>query len=185
MMSAALIRNVQDHAAYQAAQEGKYPLHIWGPEDARHIPFLGPYVPAGWRPDGPSVLVDKTGWGRPDAALTFDQFVEHVTAAPYHAWAIISEGQFQIVAQGYLRDIRSPGVAAPEPDPCEYCGEIHDDLTECDPDLISKCVACGEPIDYCIDHAEAIPIIRAHDDGDHRDCHPSACDLSGEVEDDL
>ena len=49
MMSAQLIKDVSDVAAYRAAEEGREPLSIWGPRDATHIPFLGDYTPVGWR----------------------------------------------------------------------------------------------------------------------------------------
>jgi len=183
MMSASLIRNISDHAAYRAAQEDRVPLLIWDPErDAAGIPFLGPYIPEGWRTEGESFMVDKTGWGADDEpAMSIRQFTEHLRQHPGLGWAIVEEGQFQVVVQGYIEDPDAPGVDAPEPDPCEYCGEIHDDLTECDPYLISKCVACGEPIDYCQGHGEigdpaGFAILQAHDDDDHSGCHPDGCD---------
>ncbi|QAU07324.1 hypothetical protein SEA_NOSILAM_83 [Gordonia phage NosilaM] len=44
-----------------------------------------------------------------------------------------------------------------------------------------RCVACGEPIDYCQGHGEigdpvGAAILDAHDDGDHNNCHPLGCD---------
>ena len=162
MMSPALIRNISDHAAYRAAQEGRYPLFIDNDEDARHIPFLGSYVPQGWRPVEEAFMVDSSGFGSPgEPALTFGQFITHIRRwdRAAYGWAIVEQGQFQVVVQGYVQDADAPGTEAPEPDPCEYCGEVHDDLTECDPDLIGKCLDCGDPVDYCIDHASAIPLI--------------------------
>lgn len=44
-----------------------------------------------------------------------------------------------------------------------------------------RCVACGDPIEYCSGHGEigdpvGFEILRAHDDGDHRRCDPVACE---------
>ncbi|AXH50363.1 hypothetical protein KNT99_gp83 [Gordonia phage NatB6] len=44
-----------------------------------------------------------------------------------------------------------------------------------------RCVACGEPVDYCQGHGEigdpvGRAILDAHDDGDHNNCHPLGCD---------
>ncbi|QZD98926.1 hypothetical protein SEA_TRACKER_83 [Gordonia phage Tracker] len=44
-----------------------------------------------------------------------------------------------------------------------------------------RCVACGEPVDYCAGHGEigdpvGRAILDAHDDGDHNNCHPLGCD---------
>ncbi len=56
----------------------------------------------------------------------------------------------------------------------------HDD---CRPeDDVSRCPACGNPIDYCQGHGEigdpiGFTILREHDDGDHERCYYSdACD---------
>lgn len=44
-----------------------------------------------------------------------------------------------------------------------------------------KCPACGAPIDYCQGHGEigdphGFSVMRAHDNGDHRTCHPDGCE---------
>ena len=41
MMSAQLIKDVSDVAAYRAAEEDRKPLSIWSERDSTHIPFLG------------------------------------------------------------------------------------------------------------------------------------------------
>jgi len=188
MMSATLIKSISDHAAYRAAQEDRYPLFIESDEDAHHIPFLGPYVPQGWRPVEEPLMVDSSGFGSPgELALTFDQFLTHIRRwdRAAYGWAIIETGQFQVVVQAYVEDPDAPGAEAPEPDPCEYCGEVHDDLTECDPYLLSRCPACGDVIDYCQGHGEmgdpaGFAILQAHDDDDHSGCHPDGCDEAEE-----
>lgn len=156
MMSGALIRSISDFEAYRAAQEGKYPLSIWGPDDARHIPFLGDYCPAGWRPaiwddlfqkgqprprnarfdgedDEVTFMVDASGFGSSsEPALTQDQFVDYLREVRGYGWAIREQGQFQVVVGAYVRDPSAPGIPAPEPDPCDYCHTVHGPLDECE-----------------------------------------------------
>lgn len=48
-------------------------------------------------------------------------------------------------------------------------------------EYVSRCPACGEPIDYCQGHGEVgdphgRAILDAHDAGDHSGCHPEGCD---------
>lgn len=130
MMSPETIRHLSDEAAYKAAREGKTPLVIWNAEkDLPSIPFLGSHVPQGWRVltwdevphrarsadfaeggDHAYFMVDASGFGSDyEPALTFDQLVEHVQNV-YAATkltlglAIIEQGQFQIVAQWYVKE---------------------------------------------------------------------------------
>lgn len=61
-----------------------------------------------------------------------------------------------------------------------YCLEATDDP---EPDPVSCCPACGDPIDYCQGHGEigdpaGRAILDAHDDGDHSQCHPEGCAYS-------
>ena len=134
MLSGSAIQSISDVAAYRAAQDAREPLLIWNAEqDAHGLPFLGPYVPQGWRPEGDTLLVDSSGFGAPgELALTFGQFIEHIETHPALAWAIVEAGQFQVVVQGYIEDADAEGVEAPEPDPCQYCDDIHDDVSECE-----------------------------------------------------
>lgn len=157
MMSPQLIREISDHAAYEAAQEDKIPLSVWHSDDLRHMPFLGTYVPSGWRAatwsdiegerprnaryddaEGPAnILVDASGWGAPDEpALTFEQLASYVGITPGFGWAIKETGQFQIVVGIYVEDGSSEGTPAPELEPCDECRQIHGPLDECDPDEV-------------------------------------------------
>lgn len=48
-------------------------------------------------------------------------------------------------------------------------------------EYVSRCPACGDPIDYCQGHGgigdpTGARILAQHDDGDHADCAPSGCD---------
>jgi len=152
MMSLSTIKDIQAHAAYEAAQEGMVPLVVEYPEDARGIPFLGEYVPAGWRiatwvemtgiprnvyqasdDDEVILFVDKSGFGSAsEPALTLDELTSYMARNPGLGWAIYDEGQFQLNVRAYIEDPSAPGVEAPEPDPCEECGSVHPDIDECD-----------------------------------------------------
>jgi len=154
MMGIETIRNISNVAAYRAAEEGKYPLTVVDERDVHHIPFLGDYVPAGWRKatwadvetkprnvwysdpgEDVTFMVDSSGFGGPgEPALTFDEFAEYALSSSL-GWAIDQSGQFQVYVTGYVRDATSPGVPAPDVADveCSECGEIHDDLEECDP----------------------------------------------------
>ena len=182
MLGASAIQSISDVAAYRAAQEEQEPLIIWDAErDARGIPFLGSYVPQGWSPEGEPIMVDSSGFGEPgERALTQDQFVEHLKAHPTLGWAIIESGQFQVWVQAFAEDPEAEGVEAPEPSPCDECGTIHNDIEECDEDGLSRCVACGDVIDYCQGHGAigdpaGRAILDAHDADDHENCHIAAC----------
>ena len=44
-----------------------------------------------------------------------------------------------------------------------------------------RCVVCGESPQWCLGHGEigdprGAAILGAHDNGDHTDCHPAACE---------
>lgn len=62
--------------------------------------------------------------------------------------------------------------------PCSWPPDDDDD-----PEPVSCCPACGDPIDYCQGHGEigdpaGRAILDAHDDGDHSQCHPEGCAYS-------
>lgn len=208
MLGPETIKRMSDVAAYRAAEEGRRPLTVIKAEDLRHLPFLGDYVPAGWRPalwadmyTNPRtgwpwdetkrvyIMVDSSGWGSSsEPALTFPELARYVIESkrPQHqyGWAIVEAGEFQVVVSAFIRDEQATGTPAPEVDPCEYCHEVHSPLEECDPDLISRCPACGEPMDYCLGHGEigdpaGFAILKAHDEGIHTDCHGNGCDDAG------
>lgn len=51
-------------------------------------------------------------------------------------------------------------------------------------EYISRCPACGSPIDYCQGHGEigdpaGFDILDLHDQGKHGTCHPEGCDEAG------
>jgi hypothetical protein len=173
---------MSDVAAFKAAEDGHKPLVIWKAEDATHVPFLGDYVPAGWRPalwadmyttprvggywredEEATFMVDSSGFGaRDEPALTLIEFRDYIMQSqrPQHTygWAIREAGQFQIVVGVYIQDASAPGTEAPsrESVECEDCHEVHGPFDECEReyDDASYCPACGDVIDYCQGHGE-------------------------------
>ena len=103
MMSLSTIQHLSREAAVKAAREKRQPLIIW-PEDidaAREgnmdalgtIPFIGSYVPTGWKLVD-TLFVDTSGFGEPgELALTQEQFTYKLRAD--FGYAVIEQGQFQ------------------------------------------------------------------------------------------
>lgn len=169
MMSQQQIRSMSDDAAYRASQEGQVPLVVWKDEDLRHIPFLGRYVPQGWRQaqwadlplqprteryaegsENAYLMVDSSGFGADyEPALTFAEFAEYVNELHLrsrrvtYGFGIVEAGQFQIVASVYIRDDWAKAVEVSEPEGwCEY----HQSSVECD----SEAPVC----DWCDEHQD-------------------------------
>ena len=79
-------------------------------------------------------MVDSSGFGSPgEPALTFDQLTAYIEREDRgrFGWAIRESGQFQVVIGVYVEDPGSPGVPAPEVEPCDYCHAIHGPMDEC------------------------------------------------------
>lgn len=56
-------------------------------------------------------------------------------------------------------------------------------MTVTEEEPVSRCIACGDPIDYCQGHGmigdpTGYAILQAHDDGDHSGCHPNGCEVA-------
>lgn len=161
MLGPETIRQMSDVAAYRAAEEGKKPLLIWKADDLHHLPFLGDYCPAGWRParwsemtftprnvwrdaasgrgipskDEVYFMVDSSGFGNThEPALTFSEFVDYVGNQPGFGWAIREAGEFQVVVGAYSKDADAPetGLPSEESVTCESCHTVHDPFEECD-----------------------------------------------------
>jgi hypothetical protein len=106
MMSLSAIRELADERARIAAESNLQP---YVPFDAAEIdrwprfpfPNIGSYRPEGWKLID-DWLCDKTGWGAlHEPALTVNQLKarlkQHADAEQTYGYAIIEEGQFQIV----------------------------------------------------------------------------------------
>ena len=114
MMSLQLIQQVSRDAAVKAAKQNKVPFTVeaedlaawrkgWLGGTARQkpfpFPFLGDYVPDGWRcTERTSLFVDSSGWGRDgEAALSIRQLLMGPGGLSVgKAYAIIEAGQFQL-----------------------------------------------------------------------------------------
>lgn len=161
MLSASQIISISDDAAYRASQEGKTPLVPWKVADIAHAPFLGDYVPQGWRqadwdddfpfvenpptwgwPEGmgAAVCVDSFGGDTDGPAMSpeaFGKFVLNLMqdTSETVGIAIRQAGQFQVYIGLYIRDPWSRGVAASEPDGwCESCQSSFECYCEDDDD---------------------------------------------------
>ena len=159
MLDGRQIRNISDVAAYRSAEEGRVPLTLWKAEDIPHIPFLGHYVPAGYRVatfddlpddldrslfygglyDTDEVWVECGGWGSGSAAEAF--------LSTGHYWAIVESGEFQTYARLYVKDdyASAQGLPTEEEVTCDQCHTVHNDLEECDGPY---CPECGDALDW-------------------------------------
>lgn len=107
MWGTSTISDLSLQAAVKAKAHEKQPIRIlnW---DTITIPFLGTYLPEGWKLVDQR-FVDSTGKGRKyEPAMTqadFKTWVESVQAADEHAgFAILEQGQFQIYVGYYTCD---------------------------------------------------------------------------------
>lgn len=114
MLDTRTIRHMQQEAALRAARDGDKPFIFWpGDEvDPADLPFLGDYVPRGWRLVD-TFFVDATGWGdEREPAMTIPRWRQEVEAviAEYAGsrkvpgWAVYEAGEFQVVVGLYERD---------------------------------------------------------------------------------
>lgn len=107
MMSPEMIRQMARRAAARAAREGKVPFLLEAEDiaDFREgvrfpFPFLGPYVPKGWK-KVQEHFVDSSGFGAPgEPALTASQFIERLVIG--RGYAITEAGQFQVYVAEYI-----------------------------------------------------------------------------------
>ena len=161
MLGPETIKNMSDVAAWRAAEEGEEPLIVWHERDLHHAPFLGDYIPAGWRRarwdegipkpgrwvyaidhEEACVEVDSSGFGDDrEPAMTYTELAAYAPAVQEATdldvgWAIIEAGQFQVVLGIYVRDeaAQAKGLPSEADVTCDECGTIHSDLEECDED---------------------------------------------------
>ena len=133
MFSAEVIRDMQTTAAREAARKHRVPYVVWPQDqlDRFPFPFLGTYVPKGWRHlthaeggvsqsdhgiygnDHLLLFCDNSGWGADDEpALSRSQAIATIKAISAHAykehgltvgWAIEEAGQFQVNLAAYAK----------------------------------------------------------------------------------
>jgi hypothetical protein len=109
MMSLEVIRHVNNEIAREAAREGLVP-YVPVSADEVDTPFAFPNIgtlkPRHWMRTGASWFCDKTGHGESwEPALTWQQFRRQITGYllrhPGHAFAIVEEGEFQVVVASF------------------------------------------------------------------------------------
>jgi len=109
MMDPRTIRDLSDQAARKARREGREPYGFFDASDvdrsARRIPFLGSYVPRGYRLVE-TLFVDSSGFGAPgEPAMTFPAFLDRVRRdvreGNAYSYAIVESGQFQVYVGVY------------------------------------------------------------------------------------
>ena len=106
MFSGTQIAKMSNDAARKAARKKMYPYVIESQEEIEAMPpfpfpFIGSYVPKGWKMVG-SYFVDSSGFGNPDEpALTAEQLIEKLQVG--RGYAIIEQGQFQVYVGEFER----------------------------------------------------------------------------------
>jgi hypothetical protein len=108
MMDIGTIREMSRNAAIDAAVRHRKPLIVEA-EDiealkaGKHlpIPFLGDYVPKGWkRTDREVMFVDSSGFGATgEPAMTLNSFFDSLI--PGKGYATVEQGQFQVYVAEY------------------------------------------------------------------------------------
>ena len=115
MMSLQQIESESRAAARKAARAKKVPYFVWPKElDEWNLrlasgrlpefpfPFLGSYVPKGWKLTH-TYFVDSSGFGETgEAALTIRQFIGKIKGS--HGYAITEVGQFQVYIGEYEKE---------------------------------------------------------------------------------
>jgi len=103
MMSLEQIRALSAERAREAAEEGMEPFIVWE-DDLKAIPpfpfpFLGDYVPEGWKMVT-EYFVDSSGFGEEgEGALTAEQFASKIVVG--RGYAVTEAGQFQVYVGEY------------------------------------------------------------------------------------
>lgn len=121
MLEPSQIREMSREAAVRAATNGHKPLCVWqedieairaGRSPARAIPFLGDYIPYGYKAlvdgDGKqkTAFVDSSGFGTDrELAMTQARFANILNPGDYIA--IVEAGEFQVVV-GFYEMTRRP-----------------------------------------------------------------------------
>jgi len=151
-MSGSQINTLQLEAAARASREGHVPLVVWGRDELTYAPFLGEYIPPGWRaavwadteplarPKGSdwwhgeqaALFVDSSGFASDyEPALSLreaEDWVEclmHSARGQTFGVGILEAGEFQVYLGLYVKDETSPGIPVESEDfgLCPNCGE--------------------------------------------------------------
>jgi len=117
MMSLETIIALNEEIAAEAAEENSVPfvpnnksnVEQWPPFP---FPSLGHHEPDGWEKTDSQWFVDSTGVGHDwEPALSVDQFkralIDHIADHPGDGFAIVEEGQFQVMVAAFRPKARS------------------------------------------------------------------------------
>jgi len=105
-MSGIEIRAMSDRAARKAARKKLYPYMIESQGEIEDMPpfpfpFIGSYVPRGWKMVD-SYFVDSSGFGgENEPALTAERFIGKLKVGK--GYAVIEQGQFQVYVGEFER----------------------------------------------------------------------------------
>lgn len=112
-MSLDVLRAVNAEIGLEAARKKRVPyvpFDATEPETWPPFPFpnLGGYLPPGWERTEAQWFVDTTGYGREsEPALTWRRFKDliaaYVAEHPDHGYAVVEEGQFQVMIAALRR----------------------------------------------------------------------------------
>jgi hypothetical protein len=112
MMSPETINSLSREAAKKAAKEKKIPYSYFDVDDTQQVPFpfpfLGDYIPKGWKLVD-ELFVDASGFGAEDEpALTVRSFLallkKDVEDGNPYGYAITQAGQFQVYVGRYKKN---------------------------------------------------------------------------------
>jgi hypothetical protein len=111
MMSLEVLRSVNNEIAQEAARQGLVPYVPESADEATNpffCPNIGTLKPRGWKRTGQTWFVDKTGHGLDwEPALTWAQFrrqlAGYILRHASHGFAIVEEGEFQVVVAAFRR----------------------------------------------------------------------------------
>ena len=105
MMTLEQIQSLSQEAAIKAAEENKYPFIVWE-EDLKTMPpfpfpFLGDYVPDGWKLET-EYFVDSSGFGQDgEPALSVSRFLVEIKVGK--GYAVREAGEFQVYVGEYSK----------------------------------------------------------------------------------
>jgi hypothetical protein len=109
MLGAAEIKRISQEAAARASKEHLVPYIIWKEdigmqETCKRLPFIGDYVPKGWRLIE-THFVDSSGCGTEDEpAETIQHFVDNLVEN--RGYAVVEAGEFQVYVGEFIKGVK-------------------------------------------------------------------------------
>lgn len=96
------------------------------------------------------------------------------------------ESLAEIARMGAKKIAETFDTPVPTGRPLAWPNYSDDQTDDSEAESVSRCPACGDPIDYCQGHGAigdpiGHSILSAHDDGYHGRCNPAGCEDSAEM----